>query len=98
MTDCRATFQDLIDRGLHTLDSKLIEKIGALEAKVEAAHSRLDKLEFTLRDDIRDLKAELKELNAFMHKGRGWAAALVFLGGASGAGIAKLLAILSNKS
>lgn len=75
----------------------MLEKLGALEAKVQAAHARLDKLDITLRDDIRELKAELKELNAFMHKGRGWAAALVFLGGASGAGIAKLLSVLSVK-
>lgn len=66
------------------------EKIGALSAKASAAHARLDKLEVLLRDDLKELKSELKDLNAYMHRGKGWAAAMIFFGGIAGALFVKL--------
>ena len=70
------------------------EKIGVLSAKAEAAHTRIDKLEFVLRDDLRELKSDLKELNAYMHRGKGWASAMLFLSGFVGAGLFKLLTVI----
>ncbi len=72
------------------------EKIGALDAKVSAAHSRLDKLELMLREDLKEMKGDLKDLHAYMNKGKGWAAAMMLLAGTSGAGIIKLLQLLGK--
>lgn len=70
------------------------EKIGALSAKAEAAHSRVDKIEREIRDDLKELKDDLKELNAYMHRAKGATAILVFLSGVSGAGLIKLIEII----
>lgn len=78
--------------------SELHEKIGTLDAKVTAAHHRLDKLELAIRDDLKDLKVDLKELNEYMHKGKGWSAAFLFLAGISGAGLTKLLSVILGVS
>lgn len=72
------------------------ERIGALDAKVTAAHSRVDKLEQGLRDDLKEIKSELKELSAHMNKGKGWAAAMIFLSGTVGAAIIKLITFLKG--
>lgn len=61
------------------------EKIGILSAKANAAHNRVDKLELLLRDDLKEIKDDLKDLNAYMHRGKGWAAAMIFFGGIAGA-------------
>jgi hypothetical protein len=74
--------------------SEIYEKIGTMDAKVTAAHHRLDKLELAIRDDLKELKVDLKELNAYMHKGKGWSAAVLFLAGLSGAGLTKLIATI----
>lgn len=70
------------------------EKIGELNAKAKAAHSRLDKLESEIRDDLKDISKDLKELNAYMHRGKGWASAVIMLSGFMGAGIFKLLTVM----
>lgn len=66
------------------------EKIGALSAKADAAHNRVDKLEILLREDLQGIKTDLKDLNAYMHRGKGWAAAMIFFGGIVGALFVKL--------
>jgi ABC-type ATPase involved in cell division len=76
--------------------SEVHEKIGALTAKADAAHSRLDKVETQVRDDLKSIKEELHELNAHMNKGKGWASAMIFLAGLSGAGATKLISVLFN--
>lgn len=73
--------------------AEIHEKIGQLDAKVTAAHHRVDKLELGIRDDLKELKADLKELNAYMHRGKGWAAATVFISGFAGAGFFKLASL-----
>ena len=73
--------------------SDLSEKIGVLSAKADAAHSRIDKLEVLLRDDLKELKADLKSLNAYMHRGKGWAAAMIFISGIVGAIAMKVLTV-----
>lgn len=70
------------------------EKIGEIGARAKAAHARIDKLEGDIRDDLKIISADLKELNAYMHRGKGWASGLIFLSGLSGAGIVKLLSIV----
>lgn len=74
------------------------EKIGALTATVKAAHQRIDKVEFDVREDLGKVETQLVELNAHMNKGKGWAAAFFLLAGLAGGGLATLLAnIFSNK-
>lgn len=70
---------------------EIVEKIGALSAKVGAAHSRLDKLEVDIKDALKELHEDLKTLNAHMNKGKGWNAALMFLAAIFGAIIAELV-------
>lgn len=78
-------------------DATLSEKIGALSAKTSAAHSRIDKLETTIRDDLKDLKRELHELNAHMNRGKGWSAAIMLLSGTVGGVLVKLLSSMLDK-
>ncbi len=73
-----------------------MEKIGALDAKVTAAHGRVDKLELMLREDLKEIMSDLKEIHAYMNRGKGWAAALMLLAGTSGAGIIKLLGMIGK--
>lgn len=83
------------------------EKIGAMDAKISAAHARVDRLETGVREDLKELKKEfrelrdninsdLKALNAHMNRGKGWAAAMLLLAGSAGAGVVKLLALLAK--
>ncbi len=74
--------------------TEAFEKIGQLAAKADAAHSRLDRLETGVRDDLKEIKEELKELSAHMNRGKGWSAAFVFLAGISGAGLTQVLAMI----
>lgn len=78
------------------MDQNVLEKIGILTAKAEAAHYRIDKLETGIRDDLKSIQADLKELNANMHRGKGWAAAMMLLAGTGGAGILKLFTIIGK--
>lgn len=70
------------------------EKIGILGAKADAAHGRLDKLEVLIRDDLKELKSDLKELNAYMHRSKGWAAAMIFVGGIAGGAVTLIAQIV----
>ncbi len=69
------------------------EKLGVVTATATAAHGRLDKLEGVIRDDLKQVNDQLRELNAHMNKGKGWTAAMIFLAGAGGAGAIKLLSM-----
>lgn len=62
------------------------EKIGALTAKVDAAHSRVDKVETQVREDLKEIFKELKTLNETMNKGKGGLATILFLAGGGGVG------------
>lgn len=72
---------------------KLFEKVVSLEGKTSAAHSRLDKLETGIRDDLKEIKNELKEVAAYINKGKGLYAASVVVSGILG-GICALVAKL----
>jgi hypothetical protein len=69
------------------------EKIGILTAKADAAHTRVDRLESGVRQDLSEIKNDLKELSAYMHREKGWSAAFLFLAGLAGAGLMKLAAL-----
>lgn len=76
--------------------AEIRERLGALDAKVTAAHSRTDKLETVIREDLKEIKKELHDLTAHMNRGKGWAAAMIFLASASGALLVKLLTMLKG--
>lgn len=76
------------------MSDDLREKIGALTATVKAAHQRIDKVEEEVREDLKLVQKELKELNAHMNKGKGWAGAFFLLSGLAGGGVVKLLSII----
>jgi hypothetical protein len=70
------------------------ERIGALDAKLTAAHHRLDKHEAGIASDLGEIKEDLKLVMAFMHRSKGGMAVMVFLSGGTGAGLAILLSKL----
>ena len=76
--------------------NEVYQKIGELQAKAKAAHSRLDKLEVDIREDLKEIIVDIKKLNEDMNKGKGWASAMIFLAGLSGAGATKLLSVILN--
>ena len=67
------------------------ERVGVLDAKVTAAHSRLDRMEVGIREDLKEIKKDVKDLNGHMNRGKGWAAAALMIASAVGAGFMKLL-------
>lgn len=52
------------------------EKIGAMDAKITAAHTRMD----VVADDIKEIKGDLKLMLAAENKRTGWIAAMMFIG------------------
>lgn len=74
-------------------ETRVFEKIGQIAAKADAAHSRLDRLEIGVRDDLKEITNELKKLNEHMNRGKGWAAAAMLFAGLAGAGIVKLISL-----
>lgn len=75
-------------------DPQVHEKLGVLSAKIDAAHRRIDDIQDYNKDILEQMRSDLKELNAYMHKGKGWAAAGLFLAGLAGAGVVKLLSVV----
>lgn len=65
-----------------------------LSAKTDAAHKRIDTLERGIREDLKEIKADLKILTERINIGRGWAAASLALASIVGALITKLLGFL----
>ncbi len=75
----------------------LREKIGVLTAKVDAAHDRIDKIQLLIREDLKEIKTDLKELNAYMHHRKGWNAAVILLSGFVGGTVFKILSLMFTK-
>jgi predicted ATPase len=71
--------------------SDIRETIGELRATVKAAHFRVDKVEVQIAAQLTLIQTQLIELNAHMNKGKGWAAASMFISGIVGAGVVKLV-------
>lgn len=84
------------------------ERIGAIAASVAASHTRQDRLEVLLREEIKEMtkvvkeladefkkerekqNQEIKDLTGWMNRGKGWAAAALFLSAFVGGLVAKL--------
>ena len=75
--------------------TEISEKIGELRATAKAAHTRLDDLDGRISKQLDEMNTQLKELNAHMNKGKGWAAMGLLLAGSMGAGVIKLLSFLT---
>ena len=58
----------------------LYEKIGKIDMKSEAAHTRLDEFSISFRSDITEIKNDLKELIAKENRRTGWVSAMVLIG------------------
>ena len=74
------------------------ERIGAIDKTATAAHQRVDKLEFMLRDDFREIKkdlgnlaAELKHISQQMHQRKGWADGVIWMMGIFGTALGFLI-------
>jgi alpha/beta superfamily hydrolase len=66
------------------MPNSLLERLGVLTAKIDAAHARVDKIESSTSQDLGEIKKDVKLLLAWMNRSLGWAAALMFVGGSLG--------------
>lgn len=78
--------------------SELLERLVRVEGSASALHVRVDKVEAGIRadlDDIKtgltDLRGDLKEVIAWMNRGKGWAAAGMVMAGVLGGLAAKFI-------
>jgi len=76
----------MVSEDLRASMTLLQERIAVIESKVTSAHTRLDKMESLVRDDFKEMKAELKAVTEkiqtvidFMNRSKGWAAAGIFV-------------------
>lgn len=85
---------------LHLLVTSLHERLVALDSKTtdtaKAAHTRIDKLEFIIQEDFKDIKTDIKAIatkmdaiNSWVERSKGWAAAALLLATVLGGVIAK---------
>lgn len=72
-------------------DVGIYERLAILDGKISAAHSRVDKIEILIREDLAEVKKDLKIVVAWMNRSLGWAAAFLFVGGVLGSLITKLI-------
>lgn len=82
----------------------LNERIRNLEGRLDSAHKRIDKLEAMIREDFKEIKADLKAISEsiqpirdWMNRGKGWAAATLLLAGMVGGVIVKGLGFALGK-
>jgi DNA anti-recombination protein RmuC len=61
----------------------LYEKFGALEQKINAAHTRQDKMETEIKELLKELSNEMKEVMAFVNQSKGSKAAWATIGALS---------------
>lgn len=69
----------------------LSERVAIVNEKAAAAHARVDKLEAGIREDLAEIKnslaslaKETKNVNDWMNRAKGWAAAGLFVAGILG--------------
>lgn len=77
-------------------DVQVREDIGVLKATIKAVHDRVDRHENQVLRKLEHIDDQLSELNEHMNKGKGQLALLVFLSGGAGAGLVKLLSLLTG--
>ena len=58
----------------------LYEKIGKIDMKADASHARLDEFAKSFREDVTEIKHDVKNLIAAENKRTGWVAAMVLVG------------------
>lgn len=73
------------------MDTDIRERIGALAEKATAAHSRIDRLEVGLREDLKEIQKELKDLATDMSKSKGLTSAIVGGAGFLGAILSQVI-------
>lgn len=78
-------------------DQKLVQQVGANGAKIDLAHERMNRIETELRNDLKDVYAELTKINERLNKNAGFASGVLLLSGFIGAAIAKAIEMFSNK-
>lgn len=71
--------------------SALTERVGAVKATADAAHLRMDGLNLQMREDLKLIYQEMKEISEWMHRSRGWAAAGTLFAGGIGGAIAAIM-------
>lgn len=83
---------------------QLSERIVTLDNKISASHSRIDKLEILIsqdlaeiKDDFREMSKELRDVIAWMNRAKGWAAATLLVASLGGALFAKFLSAIFNR-
>jgi hypothetical protein len=59
---------------------EIYKTLGQLDAKVTAAHTRLDKTEEVIAKELAEIKKDVRDLLAWWNRSMGWAAALLFAG------------------
>lgn len=58
----------------------LYEKIGKIDMKADASHSRLDEFAKAFREDVTEIKNDVKNLVAAENRRTGWTAAMMLVG------------------
>jgi DNA anti-recombination protein RmuC len=76
------------------IPTSLYERIGAMDAKISAAHTRQDRMELEIKELLNELKSEMKDISAHVNKSKGWAAAALMMAGILGTGLGVLLKII----
>lgn len=61
-------------------ETEVLLKLGAVEAKADAAHGRLDRHEQGMREDLKDIKHNIAEIREWQHKTQGRDATLFVIG------------------
>jgi hypothetical protein len=75
--------------------SQLLERIVVLEQSVKAAHKRVDERDKDIQEiksGVSSVASDVKEVVAWMNRGKGWAAAAMVLAGTIGALLTKAFA------
>lgn len=60
--------------------SGIYERLGAMDAKISAAHTRVDEFKAVVGTDLVEIKSDLKALIAKENKRAGWVAAMMLVG------------------
>lgn len=90
---------------LRILVTSLHERLIALDSKAadtaKAAHTRIDKLEYLIQEDFKEIKTDIREISVKMdnvsswaERSKGWAAAAILLATILGGIIAKTVSIV----
>lgn len=72
----------------------LLKQVITLDGKISAAHNRLDRIELGIKEDLNEIKKDLKDVMGWMNKGKGWAAAGLMIAGVIGGAVTALIEIV----